>query len=65
MYRRVMYRGLMAVVLAAMVVILVSLLQTPTYEASAKVLVKQKHGDQQTNLGGSKEFRTRGSKRLP
>jgi hypothetical protein len=37
MYRRVMYRGLMAVVLAAMVVILVSLLQTPTYEASAKV----------------------------
>jgi capsular polysaccharide biosynthesis protein len=64
MYRRVMHRVLMGkalrlavvVVLAAMVVILVSLLQTPTYEASAEVLVKQ--NDRQTNLAGSKEFPT-------
>src|SRR5215212_3189538 len=64
MYRRVMHGGLMGkalrlavvVVLAAVVVILVSLLQTPTYEASVKVLVKQ--NDWQTNLAGSKEFPT-------
>src|SRR5215217_7145307 len=64
MYRRVMHGGLMGkalrlavvVVLAAMVVILGSLLQTPTYEASVKVLVKQ--NDWQTNLAGSKEFPT-------
>jgi capsular polysaccharide biosynthesis protein len=44
------------VVLTAIVVILVSLLQTPIYEASAEVLVKEKHGDQQTNLAVSGEM---------
>jgi capsular polysaccharide biosynthesis protein len=39
MYRRVMYRGLMAVVLVAVAVTLASSIMTPTYEASAQVLV--------------------------
>jgi uncharacterized protein involved in exopolysaccharide biosynthesis len=45
---RVMYRGLMAVVLVAWAVTLASLLQTPTYEASAEVRVDQEREDQQT-----------------
>jgi capsular polysaccharide biosynthesis protein len=44
---RVMYRGLMAVVLVAVAVTLASLLQTPTYEASAEVRVDQEREDQQ------------------
>src|SRR5215208_1942805 len=59
MYRRVMYRGLMAVVLVAVAVTLASSIMTPTHEASAQVWVGQKQGDQQMNLAGSKEFRAR------
>jgi len=55
MYRRVMYRGLMAVVLVAVAVTLASSIRTPTYEASAQVRVDQKQGDQQTYLTGSGE----------
>jgi capsular polysaccharide biosynthesis protein len=68
MYRRVMYRGLMAVVLVAMAVTLASSIRTPTYEASAQVLVDQKQGDQQTNLAVSgEEFLTdpKGLQTLP
>jgi capsular polysaccharide biosynthesis protein len=50
MYRRVMYRGLMAVVLVAVAVTLASSTRTPTYEASAQVRVDQKQGDQQMEL---------------
>ena len=46
------------VVLAAVVVILVSLLQTPKYKASTLVRIHQGQGDWQTNLAGSKEFPT-------
>jgi capsular polysaccharide biosynthesis protein len=50
MYRRVMYRGLMAVVLVAVAVTLASSTRTPTYEVSAQVWVDQKQGVQQMEL---------------
>jgi hypothetical protein len=50
MYRRVMYRGLMAVVLVAVAVTLASSTRTPTYEASAQVWVDWQQGDQQMEL---------------
>jgi len=68
MYGRVMYRGLMAVVLVAMAVTLASSIMTPTYEASAQMWVDQKQGDHQTNLAGSgEEFLTdpKGLQALP
>jgi uncharacterized protein involved in exopolysaccharide biosynthesis len=65
MYRRVMYRGLMAVVLVAVAVTLVSSTRTPTYEAFAQVRVDQKQGVQQTNLAGSgEEIQTEGLPRI-
>jgi capsular polysaccharide biosynthesis protein len=59
-YRRVVYGVLvasLAVVLVAWAVTSASLMQTPTYQTSAQVWVDQKQGDQQTNLGGSREYR--------
>jgi capsular polysaccharide biosynthesis protein len=44
-----------AVVLVAVAVTLASSTRTPTYEASAQLLVDQKQGDQQTNLAGTVE----------
>jgi capsular polysaccharide biosynthesis protein len=44
-----------AAALVAVVVTMVSLLQMPTFEASAQVWVDQEGGDQQNNLGGSGE----------
>jgi uncharacterized protein involved in exopolysaccharide biosynthesis len=48
---------LVAVVLIAFGVTSVSLQQATIYEASAQVWADQKQGDQQTNLGGSREYR--------
>jgi capsular polysaccharide biosynthesis protein len=49
----------MALVLAAMAVTSASLVQTPTYEASAQMLVGWQQGDQWANSGGSgEEIRT-------
>jgi capsular polysaccharide biosynthesis protein len=45
--------AMVAVVLAAVGVTLASLLQTPTYEATAQVWVDQDQGEQQTNLAES------------
>jgi capsular polysaccharide biosynthesis protein len=53
--KRIATAMLVAVVLVAVAVSLASLLQTPTYEASAQVWVDQKQGDQQTNLAGTVE----------
>jgi capsular polysaccharide biosynthesis protein len=46
----------LAVVLVAVAVSIASLLQTPTYEASAQVRVDQVQGDQQTYVTGSGEM---------
>jgi uncharacterized protein involved in exopolysaccharide biosynthesis len=51
-----MKTALAAVVLVALAVTSASLLQTPTYEASAQVWVDQKPGDQQTYVSGSGEM---------
>ena len=47
--------AMVVVVLAAVVVTQASLLQQPTYEASAEMRVVQKQGEQQTNVTGSGE----------
>src|SRR5215211_731805 len=51
--QRAAARAMVAVVLVSAAVVMASLWQTPTYEASAQVWVDQKQGDQQHNLAGN------------
>jgi capsular polysaccharide biosynthesis protein len=58
-------RAAVASLLVAVAVCVASLFQTPKYEASARLLVDQKLGDQQQNLAGSgEEIQTEGLPRI-
>jgi capsular polysaccharide biosynthesis protein len=63
--KKLLLWALAASLLVAAGVTFVSLLQTPTYEASAKVRVDQEQGDQQSNLAVSgEEIKTEGLPRI-
>ena len=51
--------AMVVVVFATLGATMASLLQQPTYEASAEIRAAQKQGEQQANLAGSEEFRRR------